>query len=85
MLFDCGLSLNLIGSELFPEVLKFCVVLLDVVGLVNDYDVFLVAFSGLNCPVEGTSDQEQVVYHYELVVHVELGIAVDPAGNSLAC
>jgi hypothetical protein len=69
---------------LFPQVLKLSVVLLDVVRVINDYDVFLVAFSGLDCPVEGTCDQELVVYHYEFVVHVELCIAIDSARDALA-
>jgi hypothetical protein len=46
------LALNNVASELFPQILEFSVVLLDVIGVVDNEDVLLVALTGLHCPVE---------------------------------
>ena len=53
--FGSGLmlfSLELICSELSPELVEFFMVLVDVVLSIEDNNVFLVRFSGLEGPVE---------------------------------
>ena len=46
------LTLDNVASELFPQVLELSVVLLDVVGVVDNQNVFLVALTSLDSPVE---------------------------------
>ncbi len=59
-------------SELQPELLKFFVISIDVVWIINNYQVFLVCVDCGHCPVEGPRDHNLVINHHELVVHVSI-------------
>ena len=76
------LGLNSIRSEFGPEFFKFSVVALKVEWVIDDQQVFLIALSSLEGPVEGAGHNEDVVDDHELVVHVVLGGTVSAYGDS---
>jgi hypothetical protein len=59
-------------SKLFPKTFEFSIVLFDIVGMIYDENIFLIALSSLDGPVERPSNQVRIVNHNEFVVHVEL-------------
>lgn len=76
-------AVDLHFSKLLPENFKFCVVLLDIIWIVDNNNIFLVAFTSLNCPVEGSSDEMSIIDHYKLIVHVELWAIICPDLDTL--
>ena len=66
------LLLDFIAGELGPELVEFCAVLIEVILAVENNDVFLVAFTRLEGPVERAGEQECLVDNHEFVVHVVL-------------
>ena len=59
-------------GKLGPELFELGRVSLQIEGMINDEQIFLVVCSSLECPIEGTSEKEYVVNNHELVVHVIL-------------
>ena len=66
------LFLDLVLGELGPKFVEFGAVLLEVILAIENNDVFLVAFTCLESPVERTGEQECLINNHELVVHVIL-------------
>ena len=77
------LSLHLVGSKLSPELLELRNIALDIEGVVNNEQVLLIAAAGLECPVEGASEQESLVDNHELVVHVGSLVVIGPSGDAV--
>ena len=96
-LFTSPLSLDLSGSlillvlsavdlhfsKLLPENFKFLVVLFNVIGIVDNNNIFLVALASLNCPVERSSDEMSIINDNKLIVHVELWAIICPDCDAL--
>ena len=96
-LFTSPLSLDLSGSlillvlsavdlhfsKLLPENFKFLVVLFNVIWIVDNNNIFLVALSSLNCPVERSSDEMSIINDNKLVVHMELWAIICPDSDAL--
>ena len=76
------LSLKFLISELSPEFVEVLVVLLDVVGAVNNNHVLLVAFSSLECPVERSCHEVERIHDHILVMHVVLLVVISSSRNT---
>ena len=77
------MTLNSIFGKLLPEILEFSIILLDVVWIINDNNIFLIALAGLDSPVEGSGDQVRVVNNNEFIVHVKLRTIICPHRDTL--
>lgn len=78
-----GSPVNLVLCELLPETLEFSVVLLNIVGIINYYDVLLVTLASLYSPIERSGDEVRIVDDNELVMHVKLRLWISSASDTL--
>ena len=80
----CGplLCLDLVGSEICPELFELGGVAFDVEWVIDDEKILLVALAGLESPVEAACEQESTIHNHELVVHVVLSGAISAHRDS---
>ena len=73
----------LVSWELLPQSIELLIVFTDQVWITSDDQILLVVECGLNCPVKWPSNQNFLIDHYELVMHMVSGFGVSHDGNSL--
>jgi len=76
------LLLQFISWELSPEIVELGVVLLAVVLAINNNDIFLVAFSSLESPVERPSHKIFLINEHKFVMHVIFLLWITSGWNS---
>ena len=76
---------HVVAGELSPELLELLHVPLNVEWVVDYEQVLLIVLTGLECPVERTSQKESIVDDHELVVHVVLGLRVCSDWDASVC
>jgi len=76
------LLLNCVWRELSPELVELGIVLGDKVFAINNNDIFLVALSSLESPVERTSNNVERINNHKLVMHMILFCVISSTWDS---
>lgn len=75
--------LNLVPRELNPKVIEVLDVFVHNVIIVDDDNVFLIGFTSLECPVERTGQDKELIDDKIFIVHVILLLVVGSYGDTL--
>lgn len=77
LLLTAVITVKLHVCELLPELIKLRIVLLNVVLVIDNDQIFLISVPGGNSPIEGASDHVRIINNHELIVHVCVGSVVN--------
>ncbi len=77
LLHTAVIAVKLHVCKLFPQLIKLRIVLLYVVLVIDNDQIFLIGVPGGNSPIEGASDHVRIINNHELIVHVGVGSVVD--------
>lgn len=77
LFLDCRccfmLLFNLIWRKFNPKAIKFTLILLNIVGVINNKNVFLIVTSSLISPIKAASQHKYTVNNHKLIMHMISG------------
>lgn len=77
LLLTTVIAVKLHVCKLLPQLFELRIVLLNVVLVVDNDQIFLIGVPGGHSPIKGASDYVRIIDNHELIVHVGVGSVVD--------